>query len=96
MKVFRKKCTKMKKSPAMIKQEENYWAELYSAKLIGFIEGFVEGFKEGYKDNKEGEKFAIEWLIKDGSYNLNLIACVLELPSSEIAAIKRNMNVSVS
>lgn len=103
----------MKKSHVINEQEENYWAELYSAKLKcfnkefkeGFLKGFKEGFKEGYnKGYNEGYKIGrkkwakmfIERLIEDGGYNLEGIAGVLDLPLSEIIAIKDNMNISVS
>ena len=104
-----KKITKMKKSHVIDEQEVNYWAELYSANLKcfnkefkeGFIKGFKEGFKEGYNEGykigrKKWEKMFIERLIEDGGYNLEGIAGVLDLPLSEIIAIKDNMNISVS
>ena len=70
----------MKRCHVINKQEENYWAELYSAEQKGIEKGIEEGRVE-----------IIEQLIDSNKLTLEEISKSLKIPLSQIEEIKANM-----
>ncbi|GAB3346928.1 hypothetical protein GCM10027566_00390 [Arachidicoccus ginsenosidivorans] len=78
----------MKRCHVINKQEENYWAELYSAKLQGREEGRKEGIEKG-------KVMMIERLIEDNLYTIEQISKISEIPLHQIEEIKANMEHAI-
>ena len=71
----------MKRCHVINKQEENYWAELYSAEWKGIEIGI-----------EKGKVMMIERLIKGNLYTLEQVAKISRIPLPQIEEIKANMN----
>ena len=75
----------MKRYHVINKQDENYWAELYSAEWKGIEKGIEIGIEKG-------KVMMIERLIKGNLYTLEQVAKISRIPLPQIEEIKANMN----
>ena len=74
----------MKRCHVINKQEENYWAELYSAEWKGIEKGI-----------EKGKVMMIERFIEDNHYTLEQISKISEIPLHQVEEIKANMEHTI-
>ena len=90
----------MKRCHVINKQEENYWAELYSAEWKGIKKGIEKGNEKGIEKGVEkgvekGKVMMIERFIEDNHYTLEQISKISEIPLHQIEEIKANMEHAI-